>query len=139
MPAAAGINSFQASHTNSSTNWLRSARALTESPVCRNSSRILCSVPLERCFSTIIIPDPNGFGDVIYKDFSIADFAGARSGGQGLDHLVRARRRHHQLYLHLRQQVHVVLLAAVNLFVTLLPAMAAHFRDGHAIHADGLE
>ena len=37
------------------------------------------------------------------------------------------------------QQVDVVFLAAVNLFVALLPAVAANFADGHAVDADILE
>ena len=52
---------------------------------------------------------------------------------------IRARGRHHHLDLHLGQQVDVVLLAPVDLFVALLPAMTAHLGDGHAVDADALE
>ena len=49
---------------------------------------------------------------------------------------LRADRDHH-LELDLGQQVHVVLAAAVHLFMALLPAVAAHLADGDPVDADG--
>src|SRR6185369_2282887 len=57
----------------------------------------------------------------------------------GLDDFVRARRRHHQFELHLRQKVHLVLHAAIDLFMPLLAAVPANLGDGHAIDADFLQ
>ena len=46
---------------------------------------------------------------------------------------------HHHLQLHLGQQIDVVLLAAVDLFVAFLAAVAADFGDRHAVDADALQ
>ena len=55
------------------------------------------------------------------------------------NHFLGAAVGHNHFELHLGQQVDVVLLAAIDLLVALLPAMAADVGDGHAIDADGFE
>src|SRR5947209_15321716 len=59
----------------------RSARAVTASPVARKS---------EGRVSTIIVTNPDRFGYFVDEDFAVADFTGARGGGEGADHLVLA-------------------------------------------------
>ena len=40
-------------------------------------------VSLEGRFTTIVVPDADGFGHVVDEDLAVADLAGARGGGQG--------------------------------------------------------
>ena len=47
--------------------------------------------------------------------------------------------RDHHFEFDLGQQIHVVFLAAIDLFVAFLPAVAANFGDGHAVDADLLQ
>src|SRR5271154_6945280 len=94
---------------------------------------------LESSFSTVVIANPDGFGNFVDEDFAVADFAGACGAGDGARHFVEALVRHHQFHLHLRQQIDVVFLAAVSLLMALLPAMAANLGDCHAINANGLQ
>ena len=91
------------------------------------------------CFSAIVIPDPYRLGDVVHENFSVADFSRARRSGQRAQNFLQPGIGDHQLDLHFRQQIDVVFLAAIDLFVALLPAVAADLGDGHPVHANALE
>src|SRR5262249_14027124 len=80
-----------------------------------------------------------GFAYVVNEDLAIADFAGPRRASEGLDHFLRSIGRDDHLDLDLRQEVHLILLTAIHLFVPLLAAMAPNFADRHSIDADSLQ
>src|SRR5262249_31583801 len=67
------------------------------------------------------------------------DLAGARARNHGPDYLVGAVIGNYHFEFHFGQQIHLVFHAAIDLLVPFLTAMAADFRDGHAVDADGLE
>src|ERR1700730_3354948 len=93
-------------------------------------------LPSQCCFSSIVVADPNRVRYVVHKNFSVSDLARARRSGQGPDDFIGALIRHYHFQLHLRQQVHAVFHPAVDLGMTFLPAVSAHFGDGHAVDAD---
>src|SRR5262245_33325278 len=66
------------------------------------------------------------------EDAAVADLAGAGGSHDGADRRLHHVVRHHHLHLHLGQQVHHVLLAAVDRGVTLLPAVAPHLGHRHS-------
>ena len=67
-----------------------------------------------------------------HEHTAVADLAGARGRDDGFDDVVGHRVSHHHLDLHLRQQAHVVLLAAVDRGVALLLAVPPHLGHGHS-------
>src|SRR5579863_5656132 len=71
----------------------------------------------KRGFSAVIIADPYRLRDVVDEHFAVADLPRARRIRQGLHHFIQSRVCHHQLELDLRQQIDVVLLTAIDLFV----------------------
>src|ERR1019366_1758736 len=91
---------------------------------------------LEGRISTVVVTDADGFGDVVDEDFAVPNLPGARRGGQRFHHFLATGVLRHQLQLDFGQQVDVILLAPVDLPVALLPSVAAHVRDGHAVDAD---
>src|SRR6187401_2775086 len=62
--------------------------------------------------------------DIDDEDLAVADLAGLGGGRDGLDHLVGAVRRDHDLDLDLGQEVHRVFGATVDLGVALLASEA---------------
>src|SRR2546429_522447 len=74
-----------------------------------------------------------------HEDLAVADVAGLGRGRHDLGHLVHELVGYDDLDLDLREEVHRVLAAPVQLRVALLPAEAAHLGDGHADHADAGE
>lgn len=87
-------------------------------------------------FAALAISNPNGFGDWIDEHFAIPDLAGAGSHGNCLGGLIGSRVRHNYFHFHLRQQVDVIFLAAIDLPVAFLPAVPANFSDGHTQNSD---
>src|SRR5215472_230222 len=137
--AVEGRKRAAASRTIRSTCALRSANAVSASPVARNSCRRCASWASEGRFAAVIVADPDGFGHVEDEDLAVADLAGPRGAGESLDHLVETAGWNHQFQLHFGQEVDVVFLSAVHLFVALLASVSAHVGDGHAVDADGFE
>src|SRR5580658_872951 len=90
---------------------------------------------LQGGFSTIVVPYPYSLRHVVNKYFAVADLAGARGGSQGLKQLLATRIADHDFDFQLRQQIHGVFASPIDFFVAFLPAMPAHFTDGHAVHA----
>ena len=70
------------------------------------------------------------------EDLAVADAAGLGGALDGLHHPADDRVRDHDLDLHLREEVHHVLGAAVELGVALLPAEALDLGGGQAGDAD---
>src|SRR5690606_19066095 len=73
------------------------------------------------------------------EDLAVADLAGARGAGQRLDHLIGPVARHADFDAEFRQEAHRVLGAAIDFLVALLPAVALHLGDGHAVNPDRVE
>src|SRR3954452_18675065 len=90
-------------------------------------------------FTHIAITYANRLADVEHENLAVANLSGARRSRQRVHHFIQPRVWNHNLDLHLRQQVNVVLLPPVSLRVPLLTAMTADFGDGHAVHPDGNE
>src|SRR2546423_1216261 len=84
-------------------------------------------------FSAIVVADPDRFGDIVDENLAVADFSSAGGGHQRANHFIGARVGNHHFDLDFRQQVDLVLHAAVDLFVALLPAMTADFAHGHTV------
>src|SRR5215813_11928381 len=83
--------------------------------------------------------DADRVADVGDEDLSVADLPGLGGSRDRIDHLVDAIGRHRHLDLHLRQEVHGVLGAAINFGVAFLAAIALHLGDGHAADAEPRE
>src|ERR1019366_8602166 len=86
--------------------------------------------------STIVVPNPDSLRHVVHEDLAVADLAGPRRGGQGLEQFIATRIADDDLDFQLGQKIHGVFTPTIDLFVAFLPAMPAHLADGHAIHAD---
>src|SRR5436190_4286793 len=80
--------------------------------------------------------NPHGVLDREHKNFSIADLA--RLGGADHDghRLVHHFVREHDFDFYLREKIHCVLAAAINLGMAFLAPKALHFRDRHALDAE---
>ena len=78
-------------------------------------------------------PDSDRFfhGDDEY--LAVADGAGLGAGGDGVHHPGGQGVRHHRLDLDLGVEEHRVLRAAVDVGVSLLPAVALHLGHGHSL------
>src|SRR5207244_3928518 len=70
------------------------------------------------------------------EHLSVAHATTARGRGQRSHNFVGASVGHNQLHFHLRKQIDLVLLAAIDLRVSLLAAVPAYFRYGHAVNTD---
>jgi hypothetical protein len=77
-------------------------------------------------------PDPHRLFDRLDEDLAVADAAGLGGGGDERDDLVGDAVGDDDLELHLRQELHGVLTAAVHLGVPLLAAESSHLAHGHA-------
>src|ERR1022692_3174872 len=122
-----------------STCEVRSASAVRASPVARKVCWTVARLGLEGRFTTVVVPDADGFGYVVDEDLAVADLAGAGGRGKSLDDFVEAAGRDHHFDLDFGQQVYVVLLAAIDLFVAFLAPVTADFGNGHAVDADGFQ
>src|ERR1035441_2603797 len=94
---------------------------------------------LEGRFAAGIVADADGFLHLGDEDLAVSDGAGAHGLDDGANHFVFAGGRHHHFELELVEEIHLVLAAAVDLFVALLAAVAAHLAHGEAVDADVLE
>src|ERR1022692_552595 len=97
------------------------------------------SVPLQCSLAPLVIADANRFIHARQKNLPITDLARARRAQDGLHCFFHHRVRQNQLQLGLRDKVHAVLPAAVNLGVALLSPMPPHLEHGHALHANLLQ
>src|ERR1035438_5623153 len=91
---------------------------------------------LQGGIATIVVPDPDGLRYVVYEYLAVADLAGARGSGQSRQQFIATRIADDDFDFQLGQKIHGVFTPAIDLFMAFLPAMPAHFADGHAIHAD---
>src|SRR5260370_5637832 len=128
-----------ASSTTRSTCAVRSAGAVSASPVAMKLCWIGFWSALKRRFPAVVITNPYRFGYFVDENLPIPNFAGSRGVAQRLDHLFKPAVGNHQLDLRFGQQVHIIFLSPVHFLVPLLAAMAAHFGDGHAIDPDALQ
>src|SRR3990170_570452 len=90
---------------------------------------------LYRLHSLLAGADANDLLHGVDEDLAVADLAGAGGGDDRLDAALHLLVRHHDLDLHLRQEIHDVFRAAIELGVPLLPAEALDLGHGQAGHA----
>src|SRR5690606_32945254 len=90
----------------------------------------------ERFVAALSGADAHHLVDRQDEDLAVADAAGLGGLLDGLDHLRDLLVRHDHLELHLGQEVHDVLRAAVELGVTLLTTEALHLGHRQALRAD---
>jgi hypothetical protein len=69
----------------------------------------------------------------------VTDFAGLSGSHQNRNYFLCAARRDYDLHLHLRNQIDLVLIAAIDLRVSFLPAMTVHLAGRHAVDPDALQ
>src|ERR1700684_4225368 len=112
--------------TMPSTSAVRCARARMGSSQPETGPEA-CSASLEGGVATIVVPNPNGLRHVVHEYLAVADLAGARGGGQGLEQFIATRIGDDDLYFQLGQQIHGVFAPTIDLFVAFLAAMPAHF------------
>src|SRR5262249_50604301 len=98
-----------------------------------------CQVSLECAVAPFLVADTDGFVDSGEKNLAVADPPRFRRPGDGLDGAIHSVVRQHCLDLDLGQEVDGVLVAAIDLRVTLLPAVTPHVGDGHAVDTDLLQ
>src|SRR6266404_8492852 len=94
---------------------------------------------LEGALVALARPDPDRRFHGHDEDLAVADVAGLRGRRHHVGHLLDEVVRHDDLDLDLREEVHRVLAAAIQLGVSFLAAEAAHLGHGHADHADAGE
>src|SRR5580692_11931007 len=81
--------------------------------------------------------DADGLVDRGDKNLAVADLPGLGGAADGFDDPLDLVGRHRDLDADLRQEVHRIFGAAIDLGMALLPAIALDLGDGHAVHADG--
>src|SRR5271163_123781 len=89
----------------------------------------------KRVLSAVAVPDTDGILDGRDEYLAVANFSGPGGVGERRDNLFRARIRHEDLDLYLRQEIDFVLHPAIHLGVAFLTAVATHFRDRDALHS----
>jgi len=94
---------------------------------------------LNGAIPAFLSPNPHHFHKIGNEDFAVPDFAGFRGGGDRLDRRIFLRVRDDQFNLVLRQKIHRVFAAAINLGMSVLPAKPLDFRDGHPLDADAVQ
>src|ERR1700739_3474217 len=90
---------------------------------------------LERCRAALVVADANGFVDLRDEDLSVADFAGAGRGEDGLHPFFDPLVDHDHLQLDFGEEVDGVFASPIELRVALLTAMAACLENGHALNS----
>src|SRR6266403_5461206 len=105
---------------------------------CHSPRRCFAS-SLEGALVALARPDPDRRLHRGDEDLAVADVAGLRGRRHHVGHLLDEVVRHDDLDLDLREEVHRVLAAAIQLGVSFLAAEAAHLGHGHADHADAGE
>src|SRR5215472_15049718 len=81
----------------------------------------------------IPVPYSDRFAHIVNKDLSVSNPSAARGARDRVENLVEAAVDDHKLELHFRQQIDVIFLSAVNLFVALLASVSPNLADGHSI------
>src|SRR6266850_6601408 len=113
----------------------RSARSRTRGEAVSRSDAAVAEL-LNRGLALLTRADADRLVDRQHEDLPIADRAGLGRADDDRDHLVDHAVADHHLDLHLGQEVHGVLRAAVELGVAFLAAEAAHLGHRHADDAD---
>src|SRR5579863_2390486 len=99
-------------------------------------SMLLAFVASQSILTALIIADANDLIDVREKNLSVTDFAGASGRRNRLHDFLNHQISNDQFELDLGNKIDGVLPAAVELGVSLLPAMAASLEYGHAFDAN---
>ena len=94
------------------------------------------AVPLERAFAALLIANSDCVVHLGEENLAISDFPGARGRYDCLHCLLDEIVCQDQLQLEFGNQIDGIFSAAVDLGVSLLPAMSAGFEDGHAFDAN---
>jgi len=76
------------------------------------------------------------FFDIRDKNFAISNFTRPRGLDDDFRRSLRVLVRHDQINFDLRQKIHRVFATAVGFRMSVLPAKALHFTNGHPINAD---
>jgi hypothetical protein len=84
-------------------------------------------------------PDADCFLHVQHENLSVADTSGARGLLDRLQHRIQTIVGHDNLKLHLRQEIHDIFCAAIELSVALLAPEPLCLCDGDALDADFLQ
>src|ERR1700730_12322239 len=84
---------------------------------------------LQRDLAPLIVPYPDRLIDLRHEDLAIPDLARTRGRRNRLDRPLRQLVSHHDLQLHLRQQIDRILTTPVELRMPLLPSMAPGLED----------
>src|SRR5579863_191527 len=92
---------------------------------------------LERVAVGFAGSNPQRMIDRHHKDLAVADLSGTGAGSNDLDSLVGDIGRNGDFDPQLREKIHDVLCAAINLRVALLAAVTLDLGHGHAVNADG--
>src|SRR3954469_4531069 len=70
-----------------------------------------------------------------HEDLTVPNAAGLRALLDGIDHLMNHLVRHHDLELHLRDEVDHVGGSSIHFFLAARSSEAFHLGDGHALDA----
>src|ERR1700691_2598151 len=93
----------------------------------------------KRGLSAVAVADADGFIDGGDEDLAVANLSRPGGGAERSDNLLGARVRHEHFELHFRKQIDFIFRPAIGLGVAFLAAVATHFRDRDALHADANE
>src|ERR1019366_8247772 len=91
----------------------------------------------DRGLAALVGADAHDILDRQDEDFAVADLAGLGGPHDRVNGLAGSVVGDGDLEFHLREKIHRVFAAAVNLRVALLAAEALDLGDGHAADADG--
>src|SRR5206468_3753758 len=95
----------------------------------------LLRLKLNRLLPALLGADADGVFDFGYENLAVTYFSGAGRTDDRLHRRVHLRIGQDDFNFDLRQKVHRVFAAAINLGVALLTAEAFHFGHGHAEQA----
>src|SRR5271157_1870397 len=90
----------------------------------------------ERGLAALAVADPNRFFDRPDEDLAVANSSGLGGGVQYFYNLFRALIRHDNFDLHFREEINCVLRPTIRLGMAFLTAVATHFGDRDALHAN---
>src|ERR1700681_4317023 len=91
---------------------------------------------LERVAVGFAGSDPQSMIDRSHEYLAVADLPGARAGGDDFDRLVGDIRRNGDFDPQLRQKIHHIFCAAIDLRMALLAAVTLDLGHGHTVDAD---
>src|SRR4051812_7429468 len=133
--SAAGLSAFAAGLSCAMVAPAKATHTITASQV--NSRFIAFS--LERRRIGLAGADADYLLELEHENLAVADLAGVGGFLDGLDHLLEHLGFHRRFDLHLRQEIHDVLRASVELGVSLLAPETLHLRHRDALHTDAGE